>query len=152
MKQGINTEATRAEDERHPDGSGHSAKPEPASRLGHTASVPDACYSHLSEDDFDYDLGDCWNCGGEGWVYGCSWDWQCDTYDDGEGTCLCTRPCHFCFPPRPDPELDRILAQAIEARSGETERLDPKGESAVAESDAPEADPVHSQAAKRRGR
>jgi hypothetical protein len=39
---------------------------------------------------------DCWNCGGEGYVYGCSWDWQCDTYDEGEGTCLCWRRCEVC--------------------------------------------------------
>lgn len=35
------------------------------------------------------------------------------------------------------------LAQAIEARSGETERLDPKGESAVLAEDAPEGGPDH---------
>jgi len=44
------------------------------------------------EDYYDqFDDNDCANCGGEGFVYGCSWDWQCDTYDEGEGTCLCTR-------------------------------------------------------------
>lgn len=49
--------------------------------------------------DLDYDdddRGDCWNCGGEGFTYGCSWDWQCDTYIEGEGTCLCTRRCEWC--------------------------------------------------------
>jgi hypothetical protein len=46
----------------------------------------------------DHDLGECFNCGGEGYVYGCSWDWQCDTYDEGEGTCLCTRRCEVCNP------------------------------------------------------
>lgn len=25
--------------------------------------------------DYDDDH-ECWNCGGEGFVYGCSWDWQ----------------------------------------------------------------------------
>ena len=30
----------------------------------------------------DFDDNDCANCGGEGFVYGCSWDWQCDTYDE----------------------------------------------------------------------
>lgn len=41
---------------------------------------------------------ECANCGGEGVVYGCSWDWQCDTYDEGEGTCLCERRCDWCNP------------------------------------------------------
>lgn len=47
-----------------------------------------------------HDDGDteCANCGGEGFTYGCSWDWQCDTYDEGEGTCLCTRRCDWCNP------------------------------------------------------
>lgn len=44
--------------------------------------------------DWEYDDEECWNCGGEGFVYGCSWDWQCDTWD-GE-SCLCARPCEFC--------------------------------------------------------
>lgn len=66
----------------------------------------------MGEPDFDDD-GECWNCGGEGVVYGCSWDWQCDTYDPGEGTCLCERPCHVCNPPRPNPELQQVLAQAL---------------------------------------
>lgn len=64
-------------------------------------------------DEFDDDHGDCFNCGGEGFVYGCSWDWQCDTYDAGEGTCLCTRPCHICHPPKDDPALRAILGQAL---------------------------------------
>lgn len=49
-------------------------------------------------DDYD-DHGECANCGGEGFTYGCSWDWQCDTYDEGEGTCLCERRCGWCNPP-----------------------------------------------------
>jgi hypothetical protein len=80
---------------------------------------------------WDFDESDCANCHGEGFIYGCSWDWQCDTYDEGEGSCLCIRPCEWCHPPKPDPELSRILAQAIEAGTGETEGLDPKDESAV---------------------
>lgn len=48
--------------------------------------------------DDDYEDGHCANCGGEGFTYGCSWDWQCDTYDEGEGTCLCTRRCEWCNP------------------------------------------------------
>lgn len=38
--------------------------------------------------------GDCSNCDGEGVVYGCSWDWQCDTWDGD--SCLCERPCEWC--------------------------------------------------------
>ena len=49
-------------------------------------------------DDYDDDACECANCGGEGFTYGCSWDWQCDTYDEGEGTCLCTRRCEWCNP------------------------------------------------------
>lgn len=50
-----------------------------------------------SDHDTDYwDDGECFQCGGEGYFYGCSWDWQCDTYDDGEGTCLCSRRCDVC--------------------------------------------------------
>ena len=45
--------------------------------------------NHNQHWDWDYDDSDCANCGGEGFTYGCSWDWQCDTYDEGEGTCLC---------------------------------------------------------------
>ena len=71
------------------------------------ASIPDA------DPYWDYDEGDCHNCGGEGFVYGCSWDWQCDTWD-GE-SCLCTRPCEWCHPPKPNPELSAILARAIDA-------------------------------------
>lgn len=41
---------------------------------------------------------ECANCGGEGFTYGCSWDWQCDTYDEGEGACLCERRCEWCRP------------------------------------------------------
>lgn len=53
--------------------------------------------------DGDYDdyAGHCWQCDGEGFVYGCSWDWQCDTYDPSEGTCLCARRCDVCRPAKP---------------------------------------------------
>lgn len=63
---------------------------------------------------WDYDDSECWNCAGEGFVYGCSWDWQCDTYDEGEGTCLCTRPCHICHPPKPNPAMQQSLADALD--------------------------------------
>lgn len=58
-------------------------------------------YDHYA-DEF-VDDNDCANCGGEGFTYGCSWDWQCDTYDEGEGTCLCTRPCEWCAAARRAP-------------------------------------------------
>lgn len=66
-------------------------------------------------DDYDYDDYEegCAQCDGEGFVYGCSWDWQCDTYDEGEGTCLCTRPCAWCNPVKPDPALQAVLANAL---------------------------------------
>jgi hypothetical protein len=63
----------------------------------------------------DYEEGECWNCHGEGFVYGCSWDWQCDTYDEGEGTCLCTRRCSVCNPAPPNPELVKVLGDALAA-------------------------------------
>jgi hypothetical protein len=72
---------------------------------------------------WDYDESDCGQCGGEGFTYGCSWDWQCDTYDAGEGTCLCTRRCEWCTQPT-DAEkaniaaLQRVLAEAT-TREGE---------------------------------
>lgn len=47
-------------------------------------------------DDFDEDSIECANCGGEGFTYGCSWDWQCDTWDGD--SCLCTRRCEWCQP------------------------------------------------------
>lgn len=63
--------------------------------------------------DNEYEDHECFNCGGEGYVYGCSWDWQCDTYDEGEGTCLCISPCHICHPPKPNPGLSAILRDAL---------------------------------------
>ena len=73
---------------------------------------------------WDYDDNDCANCGGEGFTYGCSWDWQCDTYDEGEGTCLCTRRCEWCTP-LTDAELaeraklNAILLKALSESEGE---------------------------------
>ena len=66
-----------------------------------TGKHDDACScSACIAEEMDYDdSGEgCANCGGEGFTYGCSWDWQCDTYDAGEGTCLCTRRCDWCNP------------------------------------------------------
>ena len=64
---------------------------------------------------WDYEESECWNCHGEGVVYGCSWDWQCDTYDEGEGNCLCSRRCNVCHPSKPDPALQAALAAALAA-------------------------------------
>lgn len=62
---------------------------------------------------WDYEENECANCNGEGFTYGCSWDWQCDTYDEGEGTCLCTRSCDWCRPSKPDAQLQRVLSEAL---------------------------------------
>ena len=73
---------------------------------------------------YDDDFDECANCGGEGFTYGCSWDWQCDTYDEGEGTCLCTRRCEWCNPAPITPEvlaLRKVLADALLAASKDTE-------------------------------
>jgi hypothetical protein len=70
-----------------------------------------------------YEDEDCWNCGGEGYVYGCSWDWQCDTWDGD--SCLCSRRCDVCNPAKLTPEeqqqraeLQQALAEGI-ARTGD---------------------------------
>lgn len=60
----------------------------------------------------DYDT-QCGNCGGEGFTYGCSWDWQCDTYDEGEGTCLCTRRCDWCQPLTAEEKAERQKLQDV---------------------------------------
>ena len=74
------------------------------------------------DDDYDdgYEGGHCGNCAGEGYVYGCSWDWQCETYDEGEGTCLCTSRCEWCNAPTLTAEeqaeqqaLRQMLADAL---------------------------------------
>lgn len=77
-------------------------------------------YDHYAEDFVDD--GDCGNCGGEGFTYGCSWDWQCDTYDEGEGSCLCMRRCDWCNPVKLTEEqkqeqaaLQAILSEALRA-------------------------------------
>jgi hypothetical protein len=72
--------------------------------------------ANCHDDHEDYDERECGNCGGEGFTYGCSWDWQCDTYDEGEGTCLCTRRCDWCNPAPVTPEaqqLRQVLADAL---------------------------------------
>jgi hypothetical protein len=61
----------------------------------------------------DFDDHDCANCGGEGFTLGCSWDWQCDTYDAGEGTCLCERPCDWCQPYQKEQFPSVALAESL---------------------------------------
>ena len=70
-----------------------------------------SCYPCVCMD-FDDVANDCANCGGEGFTYGCGWDWQCDTYDEGEGTCLCTRRCDWC---QPVPEKEKSEREALRA-------------------------------------
>lgn len=54
-------------------------------------SEPPADYDYLDE----IDNGDCWNCGGEGYVWDC-FDGCCRNAEDG---CrLCTRRCDVCNP------------------------------------------------------
>jgi len=81
-----------------------------------------ACF----DDDAAYDDTECANCGGEGFTYGCSWDWQCDTYDEGEGTCLCTRRCEWCNPAKltddereEQQQLRAIMAATLQSTGGE---------------------------------
>lgn len=74
---------------------------------------PDEIARVADYDDRYDDDHECWQCGGEGFVTGCSWDWQCDTWDEGEGTCLCTRRCNICNPPPRDPALDKVLSHLL---------------------------------------
>ena len=77
--------------------------------------------------DWHEDEHDCWNCGGEGYVYGCSWDWQCNTYDAGEGTCLCSRPCEVCNPVKPTPEQEAERAALRQVLADMLTTPQPKG-------------------------
>lgn len=86
-------------------------RPEPVAQSQPEALIPDADYD--AEYSGDYDDGYCGNCGGEGFTYGCSWDWQCETYDEGEGTCLCTRRCEWCNPLTPAELAERKKLQDI---------------------------------------
>ena len=52
------------------------------------------------EDDYaTFDHDQCGNCEGEGFVFGCAWDWQCDTWDGD--SCLCQSRCDWCNPWKP---------------------------------------------------
>jgi len=84
----------------------------------HGLTLP--CPDCLIDEYDDFDDHDCANCGGEGFTYGCSWDWQCPTYDAGEDTCLCTRRCDWCNPPKLTDEqkaeraaLEKIMSDAL---------------------------------------
>ena len=82
-------------------------------RVRRSGKLEHVVTSNISETDDEFDDNECANCGGEGFTLGCSWDWQCDTYDSGEGTCLCERPCDWCRPRKPDPELQKVLAYVL---------------------------------------
>ena len=62
-------------------------------------------YDHYADEMLDD--SECAYCGGEGFTLGCSWDWQCDTWDAGEGTCLCERRCVWCAPTTPTPRTSK---------------------------------------------
>lgn len=47
-------------------------------------------------DETDDDSGDCWNCGGEGYVSSCESEYAC--VDPESGCEFCTRPCEVCNP------------------------------------------------------
>ena len=68
--------------------------------------------------DYDEDAG-CANCGGEGFTYGCDWDWQCDTWDGD--SCLCTRRCEWCNPPKLTDE-EQAQRENLRAMLGEALR------------------------------
>lgn len=67
----------------------------------------------IDNNDYDEDANDCANCGGEGFTYGCSWDWQCDTWDGD--SCLCARRCEWCTPLKPAELAERAALQQVVA-------------------------------------
>lgn len=64
--------------------------------------------------DDDADTGECWNCGGEGFIADC-FDGFCE---DAESGCDdCTRPCPECRPRKPNADGDslrQVLADALQ--------------------------------------
>lgn len=82
---------------------------------GLTLPCPDCLIDAHDTHDEEFDDGTCWNCDGEGYVYGCSWNWQCDTYDEGEGTCLCSRRCEICNPVKltPEQQAEKAVLQQV---------------------------------------
>lgn len=68
-------------------------------------------------DDNEYDDGECWNCGGEGFTFDC-FDGFCEDADIGCADC--TRKCRVCAPRTPEQQaetdaLRQVLADALEA-------------------------------------
>ncbi len=52
-----------------------------------------------TQDDIDHDMGlddECWNCGGEGYIYNCIEEYAC--VDPESGCDLCMRRCDVCNP------------------------------------------------------
>lgn len=68
------------------------------------------------DDHDDHDDGECWQCGGEGFVVNCFEEYACV---DPEGGCdFCTRRCDICQPPSPDQQaLREVLSDALAAPS-----------------------------------
>lgn len=62
---------------------------------------------------YDYEESECYNCGGEGFYSSCMTEYAC-MYPD-EGCDLCTRRCDVCQPRKPNPELQQVLADALDA-------------------------------------
>ena len=62
--------------------------------------------------DDDWDNGDCWQCGGEGFVYNCMTEYAC--VDPEYGCNMCMRRCDICHPSKPDPALQTVLAEALD--------------------------------------
>lgn len=71
-----------------------------------------------NENEYDEDPGDCWNCGGEGYIADC-FDGFCEEAEYGCEDC--TRPCPECARPKPNSdEMRRVLAEALEQANGPT--------------------------------
>ena len=64
------------------------------------------------EHEYDDDPGDCWHCGGEGFIADC-FDGFCEAAEYGCEDC--TRSCPECARPKPSSdEMRRVLAEALE--------------------------------------
>lgn len=83
-----------------------------------------AASAKAEDDRDDFDDHGCWNCDGEGYVYGCSWDWQCDTWDGD--SCLCSRRCEICNPVKPTAEQEverKALGETLAAAVAQAKEL-----------------------------
>ncbi len=78
----------------------------------------------MSDEYDDFDDNDCWNCGGEGFVAHCEQEFAC-MYPD-EGCDYCMRRCDFCNPAPRNPELDRVLAEALQTPTDRQQGKDVK--------------------------